>query len=194
MNKNFPKLLVVIGLVVVLGIGGYYFRDRLFPQKEETTESDKISIINDMTVSYPSGWQEESINDEEKISGIIEKAKRDDLKSSFILRTTVGKLEENLDIQGLPDLIVKSMEKEVFGFKLVKKEVTKIDQYEAINIRYKQEYAEVEKNQENIIIIIATQYQTFYLIFRGDESTFNQIDNNVTDISNAIGKYLNSNL
>ena len=192
-NKPLSTLVVGVILLVIVGVGGYFlFRDRF--QDNSPKQEDNTKIIDSVSISYPEGWEEVNRNDEEKASGIILKLKRKDLSDTFLLRTTVGTLDANFNIDGLPDLVVAGFKKEIYGFELVSKEVHKVGTYDSAQVKYKQKYADTQKVYENQIDIIPTSRQTFYLIFRGESSNDNQLEKDIKKISEDLADYLKSNL
>lgn len=194
-NQSLPKKTVYLFsaiFIVILATAGYFvFKDRFAknPEEEKTAKT-----IDSVSISYPEGWEEVERNDEEKISGIILKLKESELGQTFLLRSTIGELDDSFNIDTLPDLVVSALEKEIYGFELVSKGKTKINSYDAVQIKYKQKYNDNPKVFVSEINIIPTEHQTFYLIFRGESATYGEIENDTKNISKALAEYFEDNL
>ena len=181
-QKQKVLIALIVASVVILG-GFFLFKDKI----SDTTPKNgvtNVEIVSKVDIDYPQGWTEQKLTDVDKIAGIILNLERSTPEATFILRTIVGQLEENINIDELSDEIVNKFNKEIENFDLVNKKVYRLDSLDAIEVRYKQKSeAEDNKVYENLIIIIPTKNQTFYLTFRSDESDFDKIQKDIGKIS-----------
>lgn len=193
-----PSKTLIFGIFVIIAaalIGGFFlFKDRLFKKTTSENNNNTSKIIEEISISYPEGWQEETRSETEKNAGIMLKLKEKDLKDTFMLKTSIGELDSSFKLNDLPDTIVESLKKEIYSFKLVSKNVTKVENLDIVEIKYTQTSSSDQKTYENYMEIIPTQHQTFYLIFRNEEDHHDQMEEDAKNISDTITSYLNSNL
>ena len=181
-QKQKVLIALIVASVVILG-GFFLFKDKISdttPKNGVTT----VEIVSKVDIDYHQGWMEQKLTDVDKIAGFILELERNNPDASFILRTIVGQLEENINMNDLSDEIVDTFNQEIENFDLVSKKVYRLDSFDAIEVRYTQESAtDDNKVYENLIIIIPTKNQTFYLTFRSDESDFDKIQEDIEKIS-----------
>ena len=181
-QKQKVLIALIVASVVILG-GFFLFKDKISDLTSKNGVTN-VEVVSKVDIDYPQGWTEQTLTDGDKIAGIILNLERSAPEASFILRTIVGQLEENINMNDLSDEIVDTFNQEIENFDLVSKKVYRLDSFDAIEVRYTQE-SEAEDNKvfENLIIIIPTKNQTFYLTFRANESDFDQIQEDIEKIS-----------
>ena len=190
-QKQKVLIALIVASVVILG-GFFLFKDKISDLTSKNGVTN-VEVVSKVDIDYPQGWTEQTLTDGDKIAGIILNLEKKDPEASFILRTIVGQLEENINMSDLSDKIVDTFNQEIENFDLVSKKVYRLDSFDAIEVRYTQE-SEAEDNKvfENLIIIIPTKNQTFYLTFRANESDFDQIQEDIEKISKDFGGQIKS--
>ena len=164
--------LLIAAVIVVLIVAGWFFIVR---DKPAVNQSKETAAISSVSFSYPEGWQEVKLTNADKIAGLILRLKKADPESSTLVRAITGKLEKDIDIKALPGQIADTLSREAQNVTIVSKEVVRVGPYDAIKVRYKQ----VSKDNvtfENVMTVIPTLNQTYYLTARTKQADFSKIE------------------
>ncbi|MEX0881313.1 MAG: LpqN/LpqT family lipoprotein [Candidatus Saccharimonadales bacterium] len=181
----------IVGLVIVAalaaGFTGYSLADKASspgPRVEKNVTAPAYGRI-----TYPKDWQEEkTISAAESQADVISKASRHSPDATTIIRAVAIKFEADFDIKTLPDEAVQSLSREIQGFSLVSKEITKVDGHQSVEIRYKRE------GYEYLMVIIPhpQSSKAFYLTFKAKDNDFDKIVSDIREINQSFVKYINS--
>lgn len=83
------------------------------------------------------------------------------------------------------------MKKEIPNLELVNEKTGKLNSFEVLKIEYKQK-DEKGKVYKNLMIILPTKNQTFYLVFRSLEADFKKLESDIEKITSDFAAYLES--
>lgn len=189
---RFNQKLLVPAIVVVIALAGglyLFFTNQLPFTKSELPETREI--VNKVEFAYPQDWDDQIITDVDRGAGIILRLGRKDPEATLLVRSIVGDLEENFNTKDLLDPTVEKMKAEIKDFELLNGKAEKLEDFEALKIEYKQKDAKGAIYQ-NLMIILPTQKQTFYLIFRSPESSFEKISGDIDSISKSFAGHIKS--
>ena len=188
-NRNNTKTIVTVVAVIAVVLGllfiGNSVKNRFFsksPQEQQTQD------VEDVSIELPDGWGEVKLTASDQKAAIIARRERSNPNASLIIRKIVGQLDENFDIKTLPEALVATFSTELKGFTLVDKEVKKFGGFETAQVHYKQ--TTKGETFENLIVVMPTANQTFYLTFRASEDDFaeaqDDFDTIVTDFADFV--------
>jgi hypothetical protein len=190
-KKTVPILIVLVAIVLVI-VGIVMFNktkaDTNTKDQNPSSQVTKIAVPPSGVV-YPSGWQEaKEINSTNKQNGVISEATRNNPTALVVVRETIGSLEKDFDIKKQPDLVAASLQKELNGFKLISKSVTKVGSYDSVKINYTAP-APDELQYETAMFIIPTPNKTFYVTYQSPEDEA-EISKDIATINQAIVQYI----
>ncbi|MBI2984979.1 MAG: hypothetical protein HYY50_05150 [Candidatus Kerfeldbacteria bacterium] len=198
------RLKIVIPLVAVAIIGGALFllKDRIAgplsngqgqnSNQPPSGSQGQPTIVRSVSISYPRGWVAESLTSADKLAGLIVKAHRENPTASFSARSIVGELEANINVAAAADQVVESLTKEIENFTLVSNKTLNTKSYRTIQIRYKQQSSRDQTVTENLLTILLTRNQTFYLSLRSAEADYRAIESETQQLILNFATYLNS--
>ncbi|HLG90985.1 MAG TPA: LpqN/LpqT family lipoprotein [Candidatus Saccharimonadales bacterium] len=186
--SGFKVIGLVIAVALAAGFIGYNVANT--DNRSESQTDKNVAAPAYGRITYPKDWQEaKTISAVENQADVISKASRHNPDATTIIRAVATKLEANFDIKTLPDEVVKSLSKEIEDFSLVSKEIAKVDNYQSVEIRYKQ------KGYEYLMVIIPQPQssRTFYLTFSAKDDDFEKIGSHISEINQSVAKYISSN-
>lgn len=177
------RILLLLAAAAILLGGGFYFLQNRGPK-----------ILTGVEVSYPDGWQEQTLDDAERTVGILLRLSRTSPDATVFVRTIIGALEEGFLIQTLEDAVSRSLSESLKGFKLVSKGIINLASLEALEVRYTQKDEGDGKLYEVLLVVIPTPQQSFFLTFRSLEKDFSRIEPEVKELKADLGSYIISKL
>ncbi|HCM52090.1 TPA: hypothetical protein DIS56_03105 [Candidatus Saccharibacteria bacterium] len=185
LSWSLNKWLTVAVIVAVVGAGWFFiFRDN--PAVNQSKETPAISSVS---FKYPEGWQTVKLTDADKIAGIILRLNKTNPESSLIIRAITGKLQKDVDFKALPGQIADTLAREAQNVTIISKDVARIGAYEAIVVRYKQ-VSKDNVNFENIMTVMPTLNQTFYLTARAKQADFSKIEGDSGKLSKDFADFV----
>lgn len=186
------KILVTVFVILLLSLGIYFVYKNQIQQNNKT--NIPLITTDNFTVSCPENWNKKKITSKENSSGILFQCENPKTKSLFVLKAITGKPEPNLDINLLQSSIIKSLKKNIQGFKTVEKEVTTFGEFNSVHIVYTQQIPSLEVKDKNILVIVPTEKQTFYLLFKNQKAYYTEMEGDIRKISEEIIVFLNDTL
>lgn len=191
-RNKFTSILVPAAFLLIVVATGAFLLLRERDSNQATKSPISFPEVNrDIEINHPKGWKEKAIDDIDKIKGVLVKLQKESPKASFVARTMIGELEKEFEIKIVSDEVIVALKKSLDNFHLVRKEITRIDSFDAVEIQYKQTSANDNEVYEYLMIIIPTQNQTFYLTFRSKEDDFRLIKKDAQEISKSFADHIN---
>jgi hypothetical protein len=181
-------LLAVVVLAVVVGAGtGIYFRVR-------GGDGESIRVVTAVQVPYPAGWSERPLSEADRNAGLLMGLERAEPEASFLSRTVIARLATDFDIDELADDTVAALSAEIDNFDLVSKGVSSAGPFDVVLISYRQMGQEGLAGHRNLMAIVPTPNQTFYLTLRAEEGDFRQVEREGLKIIAAFVNYVGAAL
>ncbi len=188
-NDTIKNSLIIILVLAVVGLGIYtaFHKSKV---DQSGTQEEKVQIAPSGIV-YPDGWEEATeITASNKESGVISEASHTNPDVKVLVREEAAKLPKGSDISKLPDTIVAGLDDGLEGFTLVSKEVVKIGDYEAINVKY----TDLDANQikhTSEMFVVPTPKNTFYITYRSNKD-FPELKDDIAKINQSVANYIKS--
>lgn len=188
-NDTIKNSLIIILVLAVVGLGIYtaFHKSKV---DQSGTQEEKVQIAPSGIV-YPDGWEEATeITASNKESGVISEASHTNPDVKVLVREEAAKLPKGSDISKLPDTIVAGLDDGLEGFTLVSKEVIKIGDYDAINVKY----TDLDANQikhTSEMFVMPTPKNTFYITYRSNKD-FSELKDDIAKINQSVANYIKS--
>lgn len=179
------RSIIIIAVVLVALVGLFAFRGLPWSADKATAP-----VTDSSGITYPAGWQLLKLTEDDKSAGILSKLNKQDSSAVLVLRRLSGALAKNFNIKTLPDELETSFKKSITGFKPVSKSLTKVGKYDAAKIQYEQTKEEDSELYENVMMVVPTPKQTFYLTFRAKKTDFSKIVSDSDAIISSFGSYV----
>lgn len=162
-------LLAAIVVAAAAGLGtGLYFWMR--------GDGESVRVVTGVQFPYPEGWTEQPLTDADRKAGLLLKLDRQQPAASFLARTVIARLDPAVDVNKLTDDTVAALSAEIENFELVSKEVLPVGPYNAVRINYRQAGVEGAAGHQNLMVIVPTANQTFYLTLRAERGDFRRVE------------------
>lgn len=192
MRFNQKLLIPAIVLVIALAGGLYLFFTNQLPfTKSEPPETREI--VNKVEFAYPQDWDDQIVNDVDRRAGIILRLGRKDPEATLLIRSIVGELQDNFKLRDLLDPTTEKLKQEIKGFELISGKADSLEGFEILKIEYKQKDGN-DPVYQNLMIILPTQKQTFYLVFRSPDPSFEKVNQDIDSISKSFADHLKGSL
>lgn len=159
--------LVVLAALALFAVG---MKDDDEPAAREPAADPKV--VTSIKVDYPPGWSGATLADTDRKGGILARAESADTGASFLARTVVGELEDDLDLASVAKVTERALLASVEGAKVAESgEVNLIGapDIDAAHVVY-DEAGEPAFRTE--VVIVPFKHQALYLTVRAPTDRF----------------------
>jgi hypothetical protein len=197
-SSNLKKwLLPVVSVVVVAALSFVavsVVSNMNKPSTLQSTSNERTSNVNGYAIKYPKSWYPINIGSQDSNDGVVLKLARKSPQASFVWRMLGGEVGKDVKVSELPDQVATSLAKELPGFKLVSKGTTKLGEFDAAEVRYKQNgTGEKAKDVfENKMYIVPRTENTYYLTIGAKDGEFAKVEASANKILDSAKGYVAS--
>lgn len=194
MEKRTKIILASIAAVIIVSAGLLVFRDKLFPSDSPETTKTTLTNVEPEKFNYPKSWSVIQLTEADKNAGVLFKLEHASPEANLIIRSIVGDLESEAtqDKESLASSISESLKAGIEGYSLIQKKVEKSGSVDILRLKYNQ--TTDKKTYTNIMAIIPTNKQIFYLTFRATASDFSQVESDMNVIITDFATYVDTKI